>query len=145
MESDDPVPAERAPEDDGLFAGFDGPVAAFARRVALGLRHREAAERLAQADVRALIEITDRPDTAVTLLFDREPPAVVEGAVAGVEPTVRLYLTASDLEGMLDEGTHLPMAILAGEVRFEGAVRKLLRVLPILRGAVAEHEAGDGA
>ncbi|EHN11017.1 hypothetical protein PAI11_21510 [Patulibacter medicamentivorans] len=144
MESECSTPDERAPVDEAPV-GVDGPIGIFARRVAAGLTHPEAAERLAQADVRALIEVTDVPDATVALLLDREPPRVVVGAILDEEPTVRLYLTAADLDGMLDQGTHLPMAILAGEVRFEGAVRKLLRVLPILRGAVGELEAGGAA
>ncbi len=118
-----------------------GPVDRFAQRVRLALADRQVAERLAEADVRAVLELRDVPDAALTLLLDRDPPMVVAGSPNDAAPTVRLTLDADDLDRMLADSTHLPMAILAGEVVFEGAVRKLLRVLPILRSAVADAEA----
>jgi hypothetical protein len=103
---------------------------------------RQAARRLSLAGVRAQFDLTDAP-LSLTLLLDRYPPELVTG-VAAERPTVRISLSSEDLGTMLAEGAHLPMAILAGDVVFEGSVRKLLRVLPILRGAVVPEEFRDG-
>jgi hypothetical protein len=89
--------------------------------------------RVAAAGITVRIDLEGVPDRSVTLLFDRQPPTVERG-VATTHPTVRLVLAPAALDRLLSEASHLPMAILAGDVVFEGAVRKLLRVMPILRG-----------
>lgn len=122
-------------------AAPSGHVARFVERVGGALDGPGVAERVILADVRVRIDVTDEPGATISLLLDRDPPRVVPG-VLGDEPTVRLSLTAMHLDAMLDDSTHLPMAILNGDVTFEGAVRKLLRVMPIIRGAVEATESG---
>ncbi|MEV4420557.1 SCP2 sterol-binding domain-containing protein [Patulibacter sp. NPDC049589] len=117
----------------------DGPTPStaatrFVADVERALEDPQTARRLSLAGVRARIDVTDAGE-AVTLLLDRFPPQVLLGT-GSQEPTVRLAVGSDDLDSMLAEGSHLPMAILAGDVVFEGSVRKLLRVLPILRAAV---------
>jgi hypothetical protein len=99
------------------------------------VENRHVAERLAGAGIVVRIDLLDAPGTPLTLLFDRTPPAAIAGTPSDWPP-VRLWMTLDDLEVVFGEGTCLPMKILSGEVRFEGVVRKLLRVMPILRWAV---------
>jgi hypothetical protein len=105
----------------------------FARRIELILRDPMVSARVAAAGITVRIDLEGAADRSVTLLFDRQPPTVERG-VATAHPTVRLVLAPAALDRLLSEASHLPMAILAGDVVFEGAVRKLLRVMPILRG-----------
>jgi hypothetical protein len=118
---------------DAPESGLPAGVVRFVEDVEGALRDEQASKRLALARVRVQIDVTDA-DASVLLLLDRDPPSVVVGR-SDQRPDVRLSLSSQDLGAMLAEGSHLPMAILAGDVVFEGAVRKLLRVLPILRAA----------
>lgn len=117
-------------------------VARFVRRVEWILRDPSIAARVSAAAIRVRIELTDAPEQVVHLLFDRREPTVTVDAPPE-PPTVRLVLDSADLDALLSEGSHLPMAILAGQVTFEGAVRKLLRVMPILRGGAYGIEGDD--
>ncbi|MDO9352726.1 MAG: hypothetical protein Q7T55_03470, partial [Solirubrobacteraceae bacterium] len=119
-------PADGLPED----------VARFVQDVEGALDVPQAARRLSLAGVRAQIDVTDA-GLSVTLLLDRFPPAVRIGR-AQDRPTVRLQIDAAGLDTMLAEGSHLPLAILSGDVVFEGSARKQLRVIPILRAAASE-------
>jgi hypothetical protein len=101
--------------------------------VALG--DASVARRLAEAGIVVRIDLVDAPGAALTFLFDRTPPSAV-GGTAPDWPAVRLWMTLDDLESICNEGSYLPMKILSGEVRFEGMVRKFLRVMPILRRAL---------
>ncbi|WP_026909913.1 SCP2 sterol-binding domain-containing protein [Patulibacter minatonensis] len=126
-------PPDASPQADGSDRGLPAGVVRFVEDVEGALEDEQAAKRLALARVRVQIDVTDA-DVSVLLLLDRDPPAVVVGR-SDQRPNVRLSISSGDLGAMLSEGSHLPMAILAGDVVFEGAVRKLLRVLPILRAA----------
>lgn len=94
----------------------------------------DVAHRLARAGVQVRIDLNDLPDTVITLQLDSSPVKVVFGSPR--RPDVRLWMWSADLEAVLHRGDYLPMQILAGKTRFEGTVRKFLRVLPILTGAV---------
>ncbi|MCW3063164.1 MAG: hypothetical protein JWN32_336 [Solirubrobacterales bacterium] len=98
------------------------------------LEDADVAERLCKAGVRVRIDLKDLPGTVVMLLF-AEPPARIAVGLPEVHPDVRLWMWSADLESVLRKRTHLPLQILAGAVEFEGYVRKLLRVLPILTDA----------
>ncbi|MCK9250591.1 MAG: SCP2 sterol-binding domain-containing protein [Solirubrobacteraceae bacterium] len=139
MTSHDATPDDARPGDGRAPSA---PVARFVARVGAALEGPGVAERLAQADVRVRIDVADDPGATITLLLDRDPPRIGPGVLTD-DPTVRLTLPTTDLDAMLDDSTHLPLAILGGDVAFEGAVRKLLRVMPILRGAVEAVEAAD--
>jgi hypothetical protein len=103
------------------------------------VQSRPVADRLAEAGIVVRIDLHDAPGTSLTLLFDRTPPAAIVGTPPDW-PSVRLWITLDDLEAIFREGTYLPMKIVSGEVRFEGTVRKLLRVMPILRRALAASQ-----
>lgn len=144
----DPMPTPERPggdagASDAPTPGLPDEVARFVQDVEGALEVPQAARRLSLAGVRAQIDVTDA-GLSITLLLDRFPPAVRIGG-AQDRPTVRLEIDAVGLGTMLAEGSHLPMAILAGDVVFEGSARKLLRVLPILRAAASEaRDARDG-
>jgi hypothetical protein len=96
----------------------------------------DVSERLCTAGVRVRIDLKDLPGTVITLRLD-EPPARVALGSADIRPDVRLWMWSADLEAVLRKRRHLPLQILSGAVEFEGYVRKLLRVLPILTDAAA--------
>jgi hypothetical protein len=52
---------------------------------------------------------------------------------------------SADLEAVLSRSDFLPLQILSGDVQFQGFVRKLLRVLPILTAAAAKVGADQSA
>jgi hypothetical protein len=103
------------------------------------LADRAVADRVAQAGVLVRLDFGDRPVQPVFLCFDVMPP------FATTEPQPRradvtLGLNTIDLSAYLRQGEQLPLRILSGEVRFEGPVRKFLRVLPVLRAALHAQE-----
>lgn len=126
-----PPPHDRRPTAHG--DELPEAVARFVRRITWVLEDPAISARVAAAGISVLIELADVPDRVVALRFDRKAPSVVVDESLE-RPTVRLVLRSGDLDALLSEGSHLPMAIVAGDVAFEGAVRKLLRVMPILRG-----------
>lgn len=100
----------------------------------------DVAERVSQAGVLVRLDLADRPVQPVFLCFDRLPPlATTEPQPA--RPDVTLALTSADLEDALRHGEQLPLRILSGEIRFQGYVRKLLRVLPVLRAEIQARAA----
>lgn len=123
--------------------GSADPVEVFVRRIRRILGDEAIAARVSAAGITVRIDLVGEPGRMVTLLFDRMPPAVEIGTAGRVHPTVRLQLDARELDALLSEGSHLPMAILEGVVTFEGAVRKFLRVMPILRGGALQYDTDD--
>lgn len=109
------------------------------------LADREVAGRVAQAGVLVRLDFADRAVQPVFLRFDEaDPSATVEPQPR--RPDVTLGLTTGDLSACLRQGEQLPLRILSGEIRFEGPVRKFLRVLPVLRAALyAQETARDAA
>jgi hypothetical protein len=105
------------------------------------LAHADESARLGEAGIVVRIDVTDVPGTIITLLLDRTPPALILGT-AEHWPTVRLWMAAGDLEAFHSEASYLPLKIVSGEVRFEGMVRKLLRIMPVLRNALIETAGG---
>jgi hypothetical protein len=82
------------------------------------------------ADTTVEVSLADEPDLSVTLLLDRTPIEVVDGAG---DAEVRIRIASFDLAHVWSEDFQLPMAIVRGRVRVGGPVRKFLRVVPILR------------
>lgn len=119
------------------------PVDVFVRRIRRILADPQIAARVAAAAITVRIDLTDAPARSVALLFDRTPPAVEDAGPALGRATVRLMLDSQELDALLNEGSHLPMAILDGAVTFEGSVRKLLRVMPILRGGAMRFDTDE--
>jgi phospholipid/cholesterol/gamma-HCH transport system ATP-binding protein len=85
--------------------------------------------RLSRADVTAVVALTDEPELAVTLLLDRTPVEVLDGAH---EAECELRIASVDLARLWSEELLLPMAIANGRIAAAGAVRKLLLVWPII-------------
>ena len=136
----DPLPDE--PPARGPDAAPD-PVDVFVRRIRRILSDPQIAARVSAAGITVRIDLSDVPGRSLALLFDRNPPTVEESGAAQVHPTVRLMLDSRELDALLNEGSHLPMAILAGAVTFEGSVRKFLSVMPILRGGAMRFDTDD--
>ena len=123
--------------------GSVDPVDAFVRRLRRVLAEPQIAARVAAAGITVRIDLTDAPGRSVALLLDRMPPVVEDAGPAPGNPTVRLMLDSHELDALLHQGSHLPMAILDGAVTFEGSVRKFLRVMPILRGGALRFDTDD--
>lgn len=98
------------------------------------LADEETARRAVTAGVVAVVYVTDLPGAAATLHLDRMP-ARVECNPPATAPDIVLTLPSTHLDSLHAGRQYLPLQILRGEVAFEGHIRKLLRVLPILHGA----------
>lgn len=104
--------------------------------------------RLALADTTVTVEFVDAPGepVALSLLLDRDRIEVVDGAIPDAE--VRLLANTRDVHLFWSGELHLAMAIANGAVRYEGPVRKVLRIVPIARRLVeryAELSSEDGS
>jgi SCP-2 sterol transfer family len=95
-------------------------------------------QRLGTAGTSVTFEIADAPKASVTLLLDRQPPAVADGDEPA-EITIEMdsKLATSFAKGELS----LPSLILSGEVSYSGPVRKYLSFDPILRSLLARVNA----
>ena len=119
----------------------------FARAVTEGVHHAHLDDRVSQAETTVTLSLSDEPDCVCTLLLDRVPIAVVEGAADG---ECELSIASVDLERIWSRDFFLPMAIARGRVRVRGEVRRFLRVVPILRSVGApphrpDEELTDGS
>jgi len=114
----------------------------FMKILTAALADDDVSERVCRAGISVRIELKDLPDTFVTLALDAPPARALYGT-HGISPDVRLWMWSADLEAILAQRSYLPLQILAGEVEFEGYVRKLLRVLPILTDATASQARRD--
>jgi len=109
------------------------------------LADRDVGDRVAQAGVLVRLDFADRAVQPVFLRFDDAAPSATLEPQAR-RPDVTLALTTADLGACLRQGEQLPLRILSGEIRFQGPVRKFLRVLPVLRTALyAQETARAGA
>ena len=100
--------------------------------------------RLSYARTSVAFRVADSGDP-VTLLLDRQPPAL---ASAGEPAEVEIALTPKQVGEFCAGTLPLPAAILRGEVRVRGPVRKYLEVDPILRGLLHDLSGaaqGNGA
>lgn len=88
-------------------------------------------KRLALADICLQVHFTDAEDLSLTLLLDRDPIEVCDGAEG--DPDVELWASAADVLRFWVGDYHLAMGIVRGEIEYRGPVRKLLRVIPIVR------------
>jgi ubiquinone biosynthesis protein UbiJ len=106
---------------------------------------RRAAARLVLVGLTAVITVQGAEHLACTLRFAGEQPEVLDGAAQGADVTLRLS------PRVVDEfwDVSLPMVIKDGEVDFDGPVRRLLAVLPVLRaharGSRATRTSDGGA
>lgn len=128
-------PEHRAPTAEEAQTVFD----AFGRIMGQAAAHNEVAKRLAFAATVAHIHVRDAPqDLTMTLMFDRDPIEVVEGAVG--DPEIHLWIDTNDLFSFWMGDMHLAMAIAKGRVEYSGPVRKILRIVPIARRLVSDFQ-----
>lgn len=109
--------------------------ARFVDAVARALADAQTNAGVGQAGVDVRLNLTDRPDRPLHLLLAKAPARITAEPQLG-RPDVCVTLTSADLDCFLRDAEQLPLRILAGDIAFQGYVRKLLRVLPILRAGV---------
>jgi hypothetical protein len=91
----------------------------------------ELGPRVACADTTVDVHLIDAAEPAsFAMLLDRTPIEALDGATGEAEITV--YLTAADLRAIWAGELRPAIAITDGRLGYEGPVRKLLRVLPIM-------------
>jgi hypothetical protein len=88
--------------------------------------------RLPKARTTVAIVVVDAPDESVTLLLDRRPPEVCGAFDAEVTVLLNSEQASEFAEGRL----LLSTALLHGEAKWTGPVRKYLAVDAVLRGAL---------
>ena len=107
----------------------------FVDRLTAALGDVAVSRQVAEAGIVVELAIDGHSSPHVYLLLDRVPCLVTLGPIAE-SPDVRLWLPAGALSVFWRDEAHLALGILSGEIRFEGVVRKLLRVMPVLRDGV---------
>ena len=113
-------------------------VADFVTAVNDALSEEGVAFRVSQAGVLVRLDFSDRAVQPIFLALDVQPPHASTDAPPR-RPDAVLTMTTADLDDCLRQGKELPLRILSGEIKFEGYIRKFLRVLPILRAAVEDR------
>jgi hypothetical protein len=96
-----------------------------------GLQDAELVEKLRPTGIVLRITYTD-PDAVLTV--DMANAQIHEGAGAGPEPNVHLFMTADTGNRFWLGKVILPVALAKGEVRAKGPIAKLLTVLPLAKG-----------
>jgi hypothetical protein len=96
-------------------------------------------DRLAAAGTSINFHIVDAPSASVTILLDRQPPGL-GGADEPAEITIEL--TSRQVARFARGALSLPPALVTGEAPYRGPVRKYLAVDPVLRGLLADLDAG---
>lgn len=97
----------------------------------------EVQAKVTAANVDVRLTLRDRPGKPLHLMLSRDVP-LVTGQAQLSRPDIILELASPDLRCFLHDGAELPLRILSGDIVFEGPVRKLLRVLPVIRAAAAQ-------
>lgn len=101
---------------------------------------RGKSRRMADAGTTCALHVTDLgADGGLTALLDRDPIDVADRALADAQS--RIFGTTEAWLPVFLKG-NLGIAILRGELQFEGPVRDFLRVFPIFRTAYSEVARG---
>jgi hypothetical protein len=91
--------------------------------------------RLSAAETSVTFQFVGAPQASVTVLLDRNPPALA----GGDEPAeITLELTPEQGLQLLTGALAAPAALLSGRIPYRGPVRKYLAVHPVLRGLLAD-------
>ncbi|MCW3010340.1 MAG: Ribonucleotide-transport ATP-binding protein transporter Mkl [Solirubrobacterales bacterium] len=111
---------------------------------------RPSIQRLVHVPTTVAMTVEGRPERSFTMRLDRRPCEVVD-----LEPSeIEVFVTPEQADEAATGALSLVGAILAGDVRHTGPVRRYLEVEPIIRGALAEdagfhgdgeHARGEGA
>jgi hypothetical protein len=105
--------------------------ASFDERLRAVLAQDDAAvRRLSKAGTSVAFSRESAPDSAVTLLLDRRPPALAEGGDA----QIRIAFTDDAGDRFARGELVVSTALLEGEAQATGPVRRYLAVDPVLRG-----------
>jgi len=99
-------------------------------------------ERLALARTTVLMQLGESEEMMATMIFDRHPVSVRPGVVG--DPEIEIRMSPEEFERFWSDGVHPAMAIAQGRISYEGPVRKILRVVPILRRVRATYSEGTG-
>ena len=92
-------------------------------------------QRLSAAGTSVSLRFAGAPQASVTILLDREPPALADGD----EPAeITLELTTEQGIQLLTGVLAAPAALLSGRIPYRGPVRKYLAIHPVLRGLLAD-------
>jgi hypothetical protein len=111
-------------------------IADAAYRLAWALSDPATARQVTRAHI--VVQVTVGAGPGQTLTVDLRSTDDQRGRPRGRRHSeVRLTAHGDDLDLFWRTDKRLPLMILSGEVAFEGPVRKLLRVLPVLRAAAA--------
>jgi hypothetical protein len=136
--------AERAPDTRRaarVRAGNEAIIEEFCEALEAAAREPRIAAKLASADTSVAIELADEDGVSATLLLDREPIEITRGG--GGAPEATITITSADLTRMGSEEFHLAMAMARGRVQWSGAVRKFLRLAPVIQGILARDGVED--
>lgn len=88
-------------------------------------------KRLALAQTTLQVHFVDAEPLVITVLLDREPVEVTDRALGEAE--VHIFIKTRDVDRFWTGDLELAIAIISGEVTYQGPVRKVLRIVPILR------------
>ena len=110
------------------------------------LEHDErSAHRLSNAGTSVTFDVVDDESVAITLLLDREPPAISDDR--GAEITITLHEGQAELFARGD--LVVANCLMTGSIDYQGPVRKYLAVDPVLRHLLRQvsvrGEEHDGA
>lgn len=97
--------------------------------------------RLRYANTSVAFAVLGAEDAAFTLLLDRLPPTVVDGADAEVFVQLTPVQATQLAAGVLA----MPSAVVSGAVHTQGPVRKYLEIDPVLRGLLKTQHPEDAA
>jgi len=129
--------AERSDVPRPSSADVDELIDAVAELMDVLAGNAELASRVAIVKATVALVVTDAPQgssASVGVSFADGRPALV--AIDQDTADIRLYLDAGDLARVLVGDIELAILIAQGEAAYEGPVREVLRVMPIIRGAL---------
>jgi hypothetical protein len=100
-------------------------------------RSSELARKLEQAETRVRIDLVDAPHPrSIGLCFEPGSVAGFDGAPA--DPEVTIYIRCQDFADFWAGEMHPATMIAEGVVGYEGPVRKVLRMVPIVRSLLPQ-------
>jgi hypothetical protein len=103
-----------------------------------GMQDPVLVEKLRPTGIVLRITYTE-PDAVLTV--DLPNTQIYEGAGAGPEPNVELFMTADTGNRFWLGKVVLPVALAKGQVRAKGPIAKLLTVLPMAKGMFGPYRA----
>lgn len=121
-------------EGGGLDAAFD----ALVEDLRAATYDQFAADRLRSVGLLCVVRVAGHDHLEAWLHFDAKPPEV-DGRAPGRHAEIELVIAPERVSRFWEEA--LSMTIVRGETAYEGPVRRLLQVYPILRAQAAARRA----